>query len=125
MEVTELITRLIEQLREQIEVLKGQIEIRELVIRALASGFVFLATVIGMFFHIYRKDRRKSDERFYAMHNDMIVSMNNNTESNISIRNALDGLGKTVENNSLIIKEFPMMMKDTIYNTINLARQKK
>lgn len=118
MEVTELITRLIEQLREQIEV-------REFVIKSMATGFVFLATAIGAFFFIYRKDRRKSDERFYIMHNDMITSMNNNTQSNISIRNALDGLGKTVENNSQIIKEFPTIMKDTIYNAINLAAKKR
>lgn len=107
MEVTELITRLIEQLREQIEV-------REIVIKALASGFVFLATVIGSFFFIYRKDKRKSDERFYIMHNDLIRAVNNNTESNIIIRNAID-------NNNTIIKEFPAIMKDTIITTIKLA----
>lgn len=117
MEVTELITRLIVQLREQIE-------IREVVIKALVSGIVLLVTAIGAFFFIYRKDRRKSDDRFYIMHNDMITSMNNNTQSNISIRNALEGLGKTVENNSQIIKEFPAIMKDSIYTTLNLARKK-
>lgn len=107
MEVTELITRLIEQLREQIEV-------REFVIKALASGFVFMATVIGSFFFIYRKDKRKSDERFYIMHNDLIKVMESDTRAKAELKHA-------IENNSMVIREFPGLIKDTIITTIKLA----
>jgi hypothetical protein len=107
MEPTELIIRLIETLRQQIE-------IREFVIKALASGFVVLATVIASFFFIYRKDKKRSDDRFYVLHNDLIRVIEDDTRAKAELREA-------IKNNTLVVREFPGLIKDTIITTIKLA----
>lgn len=91
MEVTELITRLIEQLREQIEV-------REFVIKAMASGYAFLCTVIGSFFFIYRKDKKISDDKFNELTKDLTQVIKENTKSNVELRSSIDINTKAVDN---------------------------
>lgn len=110
MEAVDLIKSLIAQLNEQIAT-------REMVIKAMASGFVFMALTIGSFFFIYRKDKRKSDDRFFQMHNDLIIMMAKDTEAKIELR-------KSIENNTKVIEQFPSLIKDTISTTIKLAMKR-
>lgn len=107
MEVTELVQRYILELQDNIVQLKD-------VIRYLVSGLVSLACLLGTFFFIYRKDKKQSDDRFFEMSKEWMEVIRNETEAKIELK-------KTIEENTMVTRQLPLMIKDTILTSIKLA----
>lgn len=107
MEVTEFVQQYILELRNGIAQ-------REEVIKYLVGGLISLATLIGSFFFIYRKDKKKSDDRFLEMSKELMQVLRDETEAKTALK-------ITIQENTTVTRELPKMIQDTIITAIKLA----
>lgn len=103
MEVTDLISRYIADLREAITY--------------LVTALVFVTGVIGTFFFIYKKEKQKSEERMMHINERFIEQSVKEIETRKDMIHAIEKLNTSLDKNTEMVKALP----DSIIKSFQLA----
>lgn len=103
MEVTELISRYIADLREAITY--------------LVAALVFITGVIGTFFFIYKKEKQKSEDRLMSMNERFIEQSAKEIETRKDMIHAIEKLNYSLDKNTKMVEALP----DSIIKSFQLA----